>query len=62
MDGAESQRLGCDNTLRTEENELIGLEKIREVGVSLTSTASVLFELLRVAKGLKFREILKIVK
>jgi len=41
---------------------LIGLEKIREVGVSLTSTESVLFELLRVAKGLKFREIFKIVK
>lgn len=62
MDGTESQRLGRDNTLRIEENELIGLEKIREVGVSLTSTESVLFELLRVAKGLKFREILKIVK
>ncbi len=62
MDGTESQRLGRDNTLRIEENELIGLEKIREVGVSFTSTESVLFELLRVAKGLKFREILKIVK
>ena len=41
---------------------MIGLEKITEVGVSLTSTESVLFELLRVAKGSKFREILKIVK
>lgn len=41
---------------------MIGLEKIREVGVSLTSTESVLFELLKVAKGSKFREILKIVK
>lgn len=47
---------------RTEENKLIGLEKIREVGVSLTSVETVLFELLRVAKGSKFREILKIVK
>ena len=62
MDGAESRRLRCDNTSRTEENELIILEKIGEVGVSLTSTESVLFELLKVAKGLKFREILKIVK
>jgi len=40
---------------------LIILEKIREVGVSLTRTESVLFELLKVAKGAKFREILKIV-
>jgi hypothetical protein len=62
VDGAEPWRLRCDNTSRTKENELIGLEKIREVGVSLTSTESVLFELLRVAKGLKFREIFKIVK
>ncbi len=62
MDGAESQKLRSDNTSRTKENELIDLEKIREVGVSLTSTESVLFELLRVAKRSKFREILKIVK
>jgi len=47
---------------RTKENKLIGLERIREVGVSLTSTESVLFELLKVAKGSKFREILKVVK
>ncbi len=47
---------------RTKENKLIGLEKIREVGVSLTSVETVLFELLKVAKGSQFREILKIVK
>jgi hypothetical protein len=41
---------------------LTGLEKITEVGVSLTSTENVLFELLKVAKRSKFREILKIVK
>jgi len=41
---------------------LIGLERIREVGVSLTSTESGLFELLKVVKGSKFREILKVVK
>lgn len=47
---------------RTKENKLIGLEKIKEVGVSLTSVETILFELLKVAKGSKFREILKIVK
>jgi len=41
---------------------LIGLEKITEVGVSLTSTETGLFELLKLAKGSKFREILNIVK
>jgi nicotinamidase-related amidase len=47
---------------RTKENKLIGLEKIREVGVSLTSTETVLFELLKVAEGPKFEGILNIVK
>jgi len=47
---------------RTKENKLIGLERIREVGVSLTSTETVLFELLKVAEGPKFEGILNIVK
>jgi nicotinamidase-related amidase len=47
---------------RTKENKSIGLEKIREVGLSLTSVETVLFELLKAAEGPKFEEILKIVK
>lgn len=47
---------------RTAQNRRIGLEKIREAGASLTSTETALFELLRVAEGLKFKEILKIVR
>jgi len=47
---------------RTPENKRIGLEKSKSVGASLTSTETVLFELLKDAKNEKFKEIVKIVK
>jgi len=47
---------------RTAENKQIGLETIKEAGASLTSTEIVLFELLKIAKGDKFKKIIKIVK
>jgi nicotinamidase-related amidase len=47
---------------RTAENKQIGLEKSKEAGAGLTSTETVLFELLKIAKGDKFKEIIKIVK
>ena len=47
---------------RTVDNKEIGLEKSRDAGATLTSTEIALFELLRVAEGTKFKEILKIVK
>ena len=47
---------------RTAENKDIGLERMKSEGASLTSTETVLFELLRVAEGTKFKEISKIVK
>lgn len=47
---------------RTVENRQIGLEKTKDAGASLTSVETALFELLKVAKGAKFKEILKIVK
>ena len=40
----------------------IGLQKMRDSGVSLTSVETALFELLKVAEGEQFREIIKIVK
>jgi len=43
-------------------NKEIGLQKMRDAGVSLTSVETALFELLKVAEGEQFREILKIVK
>ncbi len=47
---------------RTAENKHIGLEKSKQAGAGLTSTETVLFELLKVAKGDKFKEIIKVVK
>lgn len=47
---------------RTVGNKEIGLRKMRDYGVSLTSVETALFELLKVAEGDKFNEILKIVK
>jgi nicotinamidase-related amidase len=47
---------------RTPQNREIGLQKARHAGASLTSVETVLFELLGVAEGPKFKEILQIVK
>ena len=47
---------------RTAENKQIGLEKCKQSGAALTSTETVLFELLKIAKGGKFKEIIKVVK
>ena len=47
---------------RTAENRETALAKIRDAGGTLTSTEIALFELLKVAKGAKFKKILKIVK
>ena len=47
---------------RNVENKEIGLQKMKDFGVSLTSVEIALFELLKVAEGEQFKEILKIVK
>ena len=47
---------------RTVENKNVALQKMSRAGVSLTSTEMALFELLEVAEGEQFKEILKIVK
>ena len=47
---------------RNMENKEIGLHRMRDSGVSLTSVETALFELLKVAEGEQFIEILKIVK
>ena len=47
---------------RTVENKEIGLEKIRDGGGKSTTTETALFELLKVAEGEKFKEILQIMK
>jgi nicotinamidase-related amidase len=47
---------------RTPENKQIGLEKCRRAGVAVTSVETALFELLKVAEGPLFKQILNIVK
>jgi nicotinamidase-related amidase len=47
---------------RTPANKEIGLEKMRDAGAHMTSTETALYELLEVAQGDRFKEILKIVK
>jgi nicotinamidase-related amidase len=47
---------------RTPENKEIGLQKMQAAGASLTGTETALYELLKVAGGPEFKEILRIVK
>lgn len=47
---------------RTPENKQIGLEKMRAAGAAVTSVETALFELLKVAEGPVFKQILNIVK
>jgi nicotinamidase-related amidase len=47
---------------RTAENKQAGIERMKEAGAKLTTTEMALFELLKVAEGEKFKEILRIVK
>ena len=47
---------------RNIEDKKIGLQKMRDAGISLTSVETALFELLKVAEGKQFKDILKIVK
>lgn len=60
--GYEIQIVADAVSSRRFEDKKIGLERMRSEGAKLASTEMVLFELLRVAKGEKFKEILKIVK
>ncbi len=47
---------------RTAQNRELGLQRIAAQGATLTSTEMALFELMRVAEGATFKELLKIVK
>lgn len=47
---------------RTLENKQIGLAKMQSLGAKISSVETALFELLRVAEGEAFKEIVKIVK
>ena len=47
---------------RTAENRALGIERMRDEGVKLTGTEMVLFELMKIARGDRFREISRLVK
>ena len=60
--GYEVQAVADAVSSRTLENKEIGLQKMRDAGVGVTSVETALFELLKVAEGDQFRNIIKIVK
>jgi len=60
--GYEVQVVADAVSSRTLENKALGLERCKELGASLTSTETALFELLRVAEGDQFKQMLKVVK
>ncbi len=60
--GCEVQVAGDAVSSRTEANKQVGLDKMRAAGAGVTSVETALFELLKVAEGPKFKEILAIVK
>jgi nicotinamidase-related amidase len=60
--GYEVQAVTDAVSSRTIEDKKIGLEKMKNAGVIMTSVETALFELLKVAEGEQFKEILKIVK
>ena len=47
---------------RTPENREIGFQKMSQIGATLTSTETILFEMLRLAEGEKFKRISQIVR
>lgn len=47
---------------RTPANKAIGLQRMQEAGARMTSSEMALYELLQVAEGPHFKEILKLVK
>ncbi|MFC2005817.1 hydrolase [Chloroflexota bacterium] len=60
--GCETQLVTDAISSRTPENRQIGFDMMNQIGAHLTSTEAVLFELLRVAGGEKFKKISQIVK
>lgn len=47
---------------RTNENKQLGIEALKQVGVRITSVEMALFEMMQVAEGDAFRQIVRIVK
>ena len=60
--GYEVQVVSDAVSSRTKKNRDIALVKLKDAGALLTSTEMALFELIKIASGDKFKELIKIVK
>lgn len=60
--GYEVQIVADAVSSRTPENKSIGLRRCKDLGATITSTETALFELLKEAKGDNFKQMLKLVK
>lgn len=60
--GFEVQVVADAVSSRTPENKAVGLERCKLSGATITSVETALFELLKVAEGDKFKQMLKVVK
>lgn len=60
--GYEVQVVADAVSSRTPENKAIGLDRCKLAGATITSVETALFELLKVAEGDKFKQMLKVVK
>jgi len=58
----EVQALADCVSSRTPEDKAVGLERIKHLGGSITSAETALFELLKIARGDNFKQMLKVVK
>lgn len=60
--GYEVQVVADAVSSRTPENKAVGLERCKLSGATITSVETALFELLKVAEGDRFKQMLKVVK
>ena len=60
--GYEVQVVADAVSSRAAANRQVGLERIKEAGATITSTETALFELMRIAEGDRFKQLLRIVK
>lgn len=60
--GYQVQVLADAVSSRTPENKAIGLDRCKAIGASISSVEMALFELLKIAEGEEFKQMLKILK
>ena len=61
-DGYEAQVVADCVSSRTRENKALALDRMKDIGASITTVEMAVFELLRTAESQKFKEISQIIK